>query len=79
MPATNRKAKEEFSQQHIQGARFFDIDKVCDASEPFPHTVPTVDIFEKAASTLGITNENTVVVYDNSDVKSAGRVGGYSA
>ncbi len=74
MPATGRKADEEFKQQHIPGARFFDIDAVCDASEPFPHTVPTVDIFEKAVSALGVTNEDTVVVYDDSDVKSSGRV-----
>ncbi len=56
--------REEFEDEHIPGARFFDIDEVADPDAPLPHTVPTPELFAEKVGELGISNDSMVVVYD---------------
>ncbi|RTZ17451.1 sulfurtransferase [Vibrio aquaticus] len=45
----------------------FDYDKdFCDPNNPLPHMMPSEQRFNELAQTLGINNESTIVVYDNS-------------
>ncbi len=74
LPDANRNPQAEYALHHITGAHFFDIDEVCDKKQTFPHTVPTASIFMSAISKLGVKNTDTIVIYDNSDLKSSGRV-----
>ncbi|RKP08317.1 rhodanese domain-containing protein [Thamnocephalis sphaerospora] len=71
LPTTGRNAAAEYLEAHIPGARRFDIDAVADQTTSLPHMLPTPDAF--AASELGIGNADRVIVYDNSDVRSAYR------
>ena len=73
LPADNRNTQAEFEQQHIPGARFFDIDSIADPSSGLPHTLPTPDRFAEALQSLGITEGHTVVVYDSAGLLSAPR------
>ena len=73
LPADNRNTQAEFEQQHILGARFFDIDSIADPSSGLPHTLPTPDRFAEALQSLGITEGHTVVVYDSAGLLSAPR------
>jgi len=73
LPADNRNTQAEFEQQHIPGARFFDIDSIADPSSGLPHTLPTPDRFAEALRALGVTEGNTVVVYDSAGLLSAPR------
>ena len=51
---------------HIPGAVFGDLTEVfSDPSGAFPFTRPTAAQFEEAAGSAGISNDTTVVVYDN--------------
>ena len=52
MPNDPRKPFEEFQKQHIPGARFFDLDAICDLSSPYPHMLPTPKAFAQAMGTL---------------------------
>ncbi len=74
MPATGKDAYALFKNAHIPNARFFDIDSVCVKSAPFPHTVPDTKVFSEAAGRLGISNDDTIIIYDNSDLHSSARV-----
>ena len=76
MPSTGRNAFSEFQKTgHLHDARFFDIDTASDQTSPYPHMLPTAKDFEKyVGSTLGIKNDDHLVIYDNSDVCSAFRV-----
>ncbi|MBF9003555.1 MULTISPECIES: 3-mercaptopyruvate sulfurtransferase [Vibrio] len=74
LPDTGRSAKEEFVQEHIPGARFFDLDVISDPENPRPRKVPPQDIFEREISNLGIDNNTTVVAYDTRGLYSAARV-----
>ena len=73
MPGTNRDAYEEYKKEHIKDAIFFDIDKSSNKKTELPHMLPNEKDWEKIVSNLGITNQDRIVVYDNSDVISSCR------
>jgi thiosulfate/3-mercaptopyruvate sulfurtransferase len=60
LPNAGRNGKEEFLLERIPGARFFDIDEVKDASSPYPHMLPSTEVFNKAMSTSN--NASAVLV-----------------
>ncbi|KAB5517617.1 hypothetical protein PHYPO_G00169230 [Pangasianodon hypophthalmus] len=70
LPKLNRNAREEFTQRHIPGASFFDIDECCDKSSPFDHMLPGENEFADYVGNLGVGNDTHVVVYDCSDFGS---------
>jgi thiosulfate/3-mercaptopyruvate sulfurtransferase len=74
LPAQKRDAKAEYRAAHIPGAVFFDINAVADHSTDLPHMLPGPDQFGEAAGALGITKNDTIVVYDGSGLYSAPRV-----
>jgi thiosulfate/3-mercaptopyruvate sulfurtransferase len=69
-----RDAKAEYLAGHISGALFFDIDAVADDSTDLPHMLPGPAQFGAAAGALGITEKDTIIVYDGSGLNSAPRV-----
>src|SRR5689334_9584499 len=74
LPAQNRNAAEEFRSGHIQGAVFFDIDRIADLSSPLPHMLPDEATFAKAVEAMGISDDQTIIVYDGAGLFSAPRV-----
>jgi thiosulfate/3-mercaptopyruvate sulfurtransferase len=74
LPTLKRDAKAEYRAAHIPGAVFFDINAVADHSTDLPHMLPGPDQFGEAAGALGITEIDTIVVYDSSGFFSAPRV-----
>jgi thiosulfate/3-mercaptopyruvate sulfurtransferase len=74
LPTQNRDAKAEYVAAHIPGAVFFDINAVADHSTELPHMLPGPDQFGTAAGDLGISEKDTIVVYDGSGLYSAPRV-----
>ncbi len=53
---------------------FFDINAVADHSTELPHMLPGPDQFGAAAGDLGISEKDTIVVYDGTGLYSAPRV-----
>ena len=74
MPNTNRNALNEYKDNHIEGAHFFDLDKNSDLGSSIPHMLPSKKSWEKSISNLGIKNSDHIIVYDNSDVISSCRI-----
>src|SRR5213596_2280499 len=74
MRGLGREAFEEFVEEHVPGAVFFDIDEIADPSTPLPHMLPSARKFAERVGRLGITNADGVVVYDTRGVVSAARV-----
>ena len=51
---------------HLPGAVFADLTEVfSDVDGSYPFTRPSAELFELAAASVGVSNESTVVVYDN--------------
>ena len=73
MPNVNRNAFEEYNKEHIENAIFFDIDKNSNKKNQLPHMLPEEQEWEEIVSTLGISNSDNIVIYDNSDVLSSCR------
>ncbi|KAK9814189.1 hypothetical protein WJX72_001974 [[Myrmecia] bisecta] len=73
MPNSGRNPQAEFRAERIPGSHFFDLDKVSDTTSDLPHMLPSPEAFAAAADALGISNEDTVVVYDRSGIFSAPR------
>lgn len=77
LPPEKRDARAEYLAGHIPGAVLFDINAIADTSIDLPHMLPGTDQFGEAMSKLGISEKDTIVVYDNfnnASVYSAPRV-----
>ncbi len=74
MATSGRDARAEFDEEHIPGARFFDIDDICDPSATPPHMLPDPALFAAKVGALGISNDDQVVAYDTHGLMSAARV-----
>jgi thiosulfate/3-mercaptopyruvate sulfurtransferase len=56
--------KDDYLAAHIPGAVFFDVDAVSDHSNPLPHMFPSAEQFGGDVGALGVSNHDTVVLYD---------------
>ena len=73
MPNVKRNPYEEYLQGHIPGAIFFDLDKNSDLNTDLPHMLPDQITWSNIISSLGISNNDRIVIYDDSDVFSSCR------
>ena len=73
MPNVNRNANQEYIEEHIPESIFFDIDKYSNLETDLPHMLPNSKNWEETISSLGISNKDKVIIYDNSDVLSSCR------
>ena len=74
LPAQDRNARQEYNDAHIPCTIFFDHDAVVDPDSDLPHTIPSPVVFEEHASAMGISRNDTIVIYDGPGMFSAPRV-----
>jgi thiosulfate/3-mercaptopyruvate sulfurtransferase len=58
---------------HIPGAIFFDIEELSDHGTQLPHMLATSEDFSRNMSALGVSDDATIVVYEQEGVFSAPR------
>ena len=74
LPGSDRNARADYEAAHIPGARFFDIEELSDRRSTLPHMVPPVEKFMSRMRAMGVGDGHQVVVYDDSEIRSAARV-----
>ncbi|MGN7291413.1 3-mercaptopyruvate sulfurtransferase [Rhizobium sp. SAFR-030] len=74
LPVHKRRPLEEFVAGHLPGAVFFDQDEIADHATGLPHSLPTPDQFAESVGLLGLSENDTIVVYDGPGFFSAPRV-----
>lgn len=74
LPAQGRDAKAEYEAGHIPRAVFFDQDVVVEPESKLPHTLPSPEVFATFAGSMGISQDDTIIVYDGPGLFSAPRV-----
>jgi thiosulfate/3-mercaptopyruvate sulfurtransferase len=74
MPGILPLPKDDYLASHLPGAVFFDVDAVSDHSNPLPHMFPNAEQFGRDVGGLGISNDDTVVLYDSGGWVAAPRV-----
>ncbi len=73
LPAQKRDGRAEYDAGHIPGAVFFDHDLVSDQDSALPHTLPSPQAFARYVGTMGVSADDTIVVYDGPGFFSAPR------
>jgi len=73
MPQTERNGFDEYKNKHIKNAIFFDLDKNSKKDTDLPHMLTDAKSWENIMSSMGIKNDDQIVIYDNSDVISSCR------
>ena len=73
MPQTKRNGFEEYKDQHIPQAIFFDLDDNSKKNINLPHMLVDKNNWEKIVSKMGIKNNDEIVIYDDSDIISSCR------
>jgi thiosulfate/3-mercaptopyruvate sulfurtransferase len=73
LTSLKRDARAEFEKEHIPGSRFFDLDAISDTTSPYPHMLPSPELFGDKVGKLGVANNDHVVVYDTLGLFSAAR------
>jgi thiosulfate/3-mercaptopyruvate sulfurtransferase len=66
LPGTDPTPHESFLKERIGKAVFFDIDAVADRDTDLPHMLPASEDFARAVSGLGLSSDDTLVVYGQS-------------
>jgi thiosulfate/3-mercaptopyruvate sulfurtransferase len=74
LPAAGRDVAAEYLAAHIPGAIRFDIDAIADHSTGLPHMMPSPSDFAAAAGGLGVSDQDTIIVYDSHGIFSSPRV-----
>jgi len=70
-----RNAIEEYNEDHIENAIFFDLDKNSNKKKDLPHGhyLPSVSDHEKTISEMGISNTDRIIIYCYSNLISSCR------
>ena len=73
LPAANRDPRLEFEAAHIPGARFLDLASWSDTTSNVPAALPNADQVADRLAMLGIGPQSTIILYDDSAVRTAAR------
>jgi thiosulfate/3-mercaptopyruvate sulfurtransferase len=64
LPGVTPLPRDDYRAAHIPGAAFFDVDVISDHDTALPHMFPDAGSFARGVGALGISNADTVVIYD---------------
>ena len=73
LPAQERDPRVEYQAAHIPGARFLDQDAISDPDSRLPHTLPSPQHFAQYVGAMGVSADDTIVIYDGPGYFSAPR------
>lgn len=74
MPNSPHDGKDQFlNEERLQGAAFFDLDKVALPNSKYPHMLPPYEVFKAAINELGLSKTDKLVFYDKSGIFSSPR------
>ena len=73
LASAGRDAAAEYAAGHIPGTLFLDLATLVDATSPVENTAPSTADFAAKVSALGIGDEDRIVIYDDSAIRSAAR------
>ena len=74
LPSSKRNAKKEYLEKHIPGSIFWDLDEHSNKDSPYPHMMSNSDYWTRMLWKFGVTNDDHIVVYDNSSSYSGCRL-----
>lgn len=73
LPTAERDVRADFAAGHIPGARLLDLPTLKDETSPAPAALPRAEQIEARLRALGVNAGDTIVLYDDSKLRSAAR------
>ncbi len=73
LPGSPRNAAAEFASAHIPAARYMALKSIIDHGSEVPSALPTAMQFASHMAQLGVSETARIVLYDDSDIRSAAR------
>jgi thiosulfate/3-mercaptopyruvate sulfurtransferase len=73
LPTAGRDPQAEYAAGHIPGAVFMDLPSLFDSTSDVPAALPKAEMFASRMQKLGIGDGSRIVLYDDSEVKTAAR------
>ena len=73
LPTAPETAHAKYQTARLPQAVFFDIEAIADSDSPLPHTVPSAEVFAHHLQKLGISHDDWLIVYDDTEFLSAAR------
>ena len=74
LPSKKKNALKEYKSGHIEGAHFFNIDKISDTKNKYPHMIPKINDFKRKMINFNIHKTSKIVTYCKEDLLGAARV-----
>ncbi len=74
MPGTDIDGRQEYNEDRIPGAVYYDVDEISDTSSSLPHMIASEDQFGHQLGSLGVSDTDAIVVYDGAGMFSSARV-----
>jgi len=74
MPGSGINGFDIFKEKHIPNAIFIELDEVSDINSDLPHMMPDENYFSEKISSLGISNNDHLIIYDMYGMFSAARI-----
>lgn len=69
----DRDARAAYAAGHLPGARFLDLETLCDPDDPLPGMLPGAGAFARRMDALGVRSGDRVVLYDQAPHHTAAR------
>lgn len=73
LPTAPETAETKYQKARLPHALFFDIEAIADTDSPLPHTMPSAEVFAQHLQQLGITHDEWLILYDDTEFLSAAR------
>ena len=73
LPTAPKMALVKYQSARLPHALFFDIEAIADPDSPLPHTMPSPQVFAQHLQRLGISGDDWLIVYDDTEFLSAAR------
>ena len=74
MPGNELDGFDVFKEKHIPNSIFIDLEEISDQNSVLPHMMPDEKHFSEKISSLGISNNDNLIVYDMYGMFSAARI-----
>ena len=74
MPGSGLNGFDVFKEKHIPNAIFIDLEEISDLNSDLPHMISDEKYFSEKISSLGISNNDKLIIYDMYGMFSAARI-----
>ena len=74
MPGSELNGFDVFKERHIPNPIFIDLEEISDTNSNLPHMMPDENLFSEKISSLGISKNDNLIIYDMYGMFSAARI-----